>query len=139
MILADKRRLMQVITNLATNASKYAGGVTEIEVRHAPGGIEIVITDSGPGIALADRVRIFERFARGVTAAGKRGSDQGTGLGLSLVSEHLRLHKGRIRVEDRADGHVGSSFVVYLPGEPVSIYDAEAHFESAGIGGGGEP
>lgn len=134
-ILADKRRLMQVITNLATNAAKYAGGVTEIEVRHADGGIDIVVTDAGPGIDAADRVRIFERFARGVTA-GKRGSDQGTGLGLALVNEHLRLHNGHITVEGRADSEAGSSFVVYLPGQPVSVYDAEEHFEAAGIGGG---
>ncbi|MGD9754739.1 MAG: ATP-binding protein [Acidimicrobiia bacterium] len=132
-IMADKRRLVQVLSNLAVNAQRYAGGVTEVGVTRARGGVEIAVVDSGPGVPLADRIRVFDRFARGITA-NKRGSDTGTGLGLSLVAEHMRLHGGTVRVEDRLDGGAGARFVVYLPATPVSIYDTEADFEAAGIG-----
>lgn len=132
-IMADKRRLVQVLSNLAVNAQKYADGVSEITVTRARGGIEIGVIDSGPGVPLEDRVRVFDRFARGVTA-GRRGSDQGTGLGLALVSEHVRLHGGTVRVEDRLDGLAGARFTVFLVATPVSIYDSEADFEAAGFG-----
>lgn len=132
-IMADKRRLVQVLSNLAVNAQRYAGGVTEVAVTRARGGVEIAVVDAGPGVPLEDRIRVFDRFARGITA-NKRGSDSGTGLGLSLVAEHMRLHGGTVRVEDRLDGAAGARFVVYLPATPVSIYDTEADFEAAGIG-----
>lgn len=132
-IMADKRRLLQVLSNLVSNADKHAGGVSELDVGRARGGIELRVQDRGPGVPPEDRERIFDRFARGVTA-GRRGSDQGTGLGLALVSEHVRLHGGTIRVEDRPDGADGACFTVFLPANPVSIYDSEAEFEAAGFG-----
>ena len=133
-IMADKRRLVQVLSNLAQNATKYADGVTEMTVTRARGGVELAVLDAGPGVPATERTRIFDRFSRGVTA-GNRGNDQGTGLGLALVSEHVRLHGGSARVEDRPDGRPGSRFVVYLPATPVSIYDPDEDFEAAGIGG----
>ncbi len=132
-IMADKRRLVQVLTNLTVNAAKYGGGVTDVNATRARGGVEIAVVDNGPGVPLADRIRVFDRFARGVSA-NKRGSTTGTGLGLALVAEHMRLHNGTVRVEDRLDGAPGARFVVYLPATPVSIYDTEADFEAAGIG-----
>ncbi len=132
-IMADKRRLVQVLSNLVSNADKYAEGVSEVDVGRVRGGVELRIMDRGPGVPAEDRDRIFDRFARGVTA-GRRGSDQGTGLGLALVSEHVGLHGGTIRVEDRPDGAAGACFTVFLPANPVSIYDSEADFEAAGFG-----
>ena len=46
---------------------------------------------------------------------GRRGAGTGTGLGLALVAEHVRLHGGRVRVDDRPDGEPGARFVVELP------------------------
>ena len=132
-IMADKRRLVQVLSNLAQNATRYADGVTELTVTRARGGVELAVLDRGPGVPPAERQRIFDRFSRGVTA-GNRGNDQGTGLGLALVSEHVHLHGGTVRVDDRPDGDPGACFVVYLPANPVSIYDTEEDFEAAGIG-----
>lgn len=132
-IMADKRRLVQVLSNLAVNAQKYAGGVAEFTVRRVEGGLELAVLDRGPGVPASDRSHIFDRFARGATA-GNRGNDQGTGLGLALVSEHVHLHGGSVRVEDRPDGSSGACFVVFLPANPVSIYDTEEDFEAAGIG-----
>ena len=68
------------------------------------------------GVPLEERTLIFERFARG-GAAGRRASSDGAGLGLALVDEHVRMHNGRLWVEDRLDGQPGARFVIELPTE----------------------
>ncbi|HUA95032.1 MAG TPA: HAMP domain-containing sensor histidine kinase, partial [Acidimicrobiales bacterium] len=110
----DKRRIDRVIANLVANAAQYAGGATLLAAEPAPGGVRLVVVDHGPGVAPAERHRIFERFYRG-QAAGQRGATDGTGLGLSLVAEHVRLHGGRVWVEGGAHGE--NRFVVELPGD----------------------
>lgn len=126
-ISADKRRLAQVVTNLIDNAKKYGGGATGISFRQIGDCAQIVVEDRGPGVPTEDRKRIFDRFSRTSGDAGRRGTDTGVGLGLSLVSEHVRLHEGRVWVTDRVDGKPGARFVVELPvGE-----DADAHEEMA--------
>ena len=60
-----------------------------------------------------ERALIFERFARGATA-GRRSGSEGAGLGLALVDEHVRMHGGRVWVEDRLDGEPGARFVIEL-------------------------
>ncbi len=114
-VTADKRRLAQVVTNLIDNAMKYGGGATGISFRRIGDCVQIVVEDRGPGVAVDDRKRIFDRFSRAGTDAGRRGTDTGVGLGLSLVAEHIRLHGGRVWVTDRVDGKDGARFVVELP------------------------
>jgi signal transduction histidine kinase len=114
MVLGDKRRLAQVVTNFLGNADRYAEGATLVEVRDGGTHIVIAVEDEGPGVSPAERELVFERFARG-TAARKRGSGDGTGLGLALVDEHVRRHRGRVWVENRLDGKRGARFVVELP------------------------
>lgn len=112
---ADKRRLERVMANLMDNAETYGGGVVRVAAERGDGWVRIAVEDAGPGVPPAERERIFERFARGRGAA--RNWGEGTGLGLALVTEHVRLHSGRAWVEDRAGG--GARFVVELPlGEP---------------------
>jgi signal transduction histidine kinase len=113
---ADKRRIVRVIANLLDNAAKYGGGATSVSLRRADHGIQIAVEDRGKGVPAEDREVIFGRFSRG-GAAGRRGASEGVGLGLALVDEHVRLHGGRVWVEDRADGEVGARFVVELPVE----------------------
>jgi signal transduction histidine kinase len=113
---ADKRRIVRVIANLLDNARKYGDGATSVSLRRVDGGIQIAVEDSGDGVSEEDRPLIFERFSRGASA-GRRGSMDGVGLGLSLVSEHVNLHGGRVWVEDRSDGETGARFVVELPVE----------------------
>jgi len=79
--------------------------------------VHLVVTDEGPGIAAEERQRIFERFYRG-SASGRRGDTEGTGLGLALVSEHVRLHQGEVWAEDGEDGR--HRFVVALPAHATS-------------------
>jgi two-component system sensor histidine kinase MtrB len=110
----DKRRIERVVANLVENAAQYAGGVTRLSVEPAPGGVRLAVIDRGPGVMATERERIFERFYRGQTS-GRRGATEGTGLGLSLVAEHVRLHGGRVWVESGVDDE--NRFVVELPAE----------------------
>ena len=115
---ADKRRLVRVIANLLDNAHKYGEGPTSVSLRRVDDGVQIAVEDAGPGVPTDERSLIFDRFARGA-GAGRRGSGEGTGLGLALVAEHVRLHGGRVWVEDRLDGGEGARFVVELPVLPT--------------------
>lgn len=125
-IRGDRRRLARVVANLIDNARLHGGGgcaitVTEPEGEGEPlGHVWITIEDNGPGVPPEERELIFERFARGAVA-GRRSSSDGAGLGLSLVDEHLRLHGGRVWVEDRLDGEPGARFVLQLPADEVGI------------------
>ena len=74
--------------------------------------VRLVVDDAGPGVAPEEREVVFERFSRG-TQAQRRGSSDGTGLGLSLVREHALGHGGDAWYEDRPGG--GARFVVELP------------------------
>ncbi len=118
----DKRRFERVMANLVENATLYAGGVTRVVVARHPTAIDtparsirVIVEDQGPGVPEADRTHLFERFYRG-SRAGRRESSEGTGLGLSLVAEHVRLHGGAIWIEEAPVR--GSRFVIELPLEP---------------------
>jgi len=106
----DSYRLEQVLTNLFTNAMKYAPGAP-VKVSAVRRGALAVLTvsDRGPGIAQHDRERIFGRFER---ATSER-SVSGLGLGLYISQQIVRAHGGNIRVESHEGG--GASFVVELP------------------------
>ena len=113
-IRIDKRRLARAMANLLDNAHRYGGGPTAIVLEQDSGCLRIAVEDEGPGIPEAERTAIFDRFSRGA-ASGQRGDDGGTGLGLSLVHEDIRLHGGQVWVESRPDGHAGARFVIELP------------------------
>ncbi len=97
----DARALELVTQNLVDNALKYAPGTSEvaIEVRQSEHGLELVVSDHGPGISPDRRERVFERFER----AGETDTP-GTGLGLALVRELARAHGGDARIVDSANG-----------------------------------
>ncbi|HZU72788.1 MAG TPA: HAMP domain-containing sensor histidine kinase [Acidimicrobiales bacterium] len=115
-IRADKRRLERVLANLLDNADAHGGGAVRVAVEPGPaGGVVIAVDDAGPGVPVEAREAVFERFARG-PAAGDRSRWQGVGLGLSLVAEHVRLHRGSVGVEDSPEG--GARFSVELPADP---------------------
>ena len=122
-IRGDRRRLARVIANLVDNGRAYGGGELEISVfvpddEEPPSQVWITVEDHGLGVPLEERDLIFERFARGVVAGRRSGSD-GAGLGLSLVDEHVKLHRGRVWVEERHDGSEGACFIIELPAERV--------------------
>jgi len=122
-VLVDKVRFFRVIDNLLANAANYADGATgvEVAVHHDDEDgdrVRISVEDGGSGVPPEEREVIFDRFSRG-REGGNRGADSGTGLGLALVDEHVRLHNGRVWVEDRPDGQQGARFVVELPMLPA--------------------
>ena len=112
LVLADRRRLDRTVTNLLDNADKYGGGPVRVAVTCDGARARLEVDDAGPGVPAGQREQIFERFARGAYA-GRRGIDQGTGLGLALVAQHVRRHGGAVWVEERPGG--GARFVVELP------------------------
>ena len=123
LVRADKGRLVRVINNLLDNARKYGGGATRVELRRTPDGLQLAVEDHGPGVPAEERELVFARFSRGA-GSNRRAGSEGVGLGLSLVTENVALHKGRVWVEDRPDGEPGARFVVELPvawDEPVEI------------------
>jgi two-component system sensor histidine kinase MtrB len=112
-VLGDRRRLEQVVSNLVDNAEGHGRGLVRVAVCHAERVVRLEVDDAGPGVPAADRERIFERFAR-VSDRDRRVEDTGSGLGLALVAQHVRLHSGRVWVTDRPGG--GARFVVELGG-----------------------
>ena len=106
------------MANLLDNAQKYAEGATAVSLRRVDDRVQIAVEDDGPGIPDDERDIVFERFARG-GGAGRRGSGEGVGLGLALVAEHVRLHGGRVWVEERSEDSTGARFVVELPVLPT--------------------
>jgi len=114
MVRGDRVKLGQVFTNLLTNAVKFNrdGGRIALAGRRAAGGfVEIEIVDSGIGIPQEEQEKIFERFYQ--VESGPRRRYEGTGIGLSIVRDILRLHGGSIRVHSVPDE--GSTFVFTLP------------------------
>ena len=129
-VRVDKRRFGRVIANLLDNAQRYAGGATAITIERVDDKVNIAVEDRGNGVPLDERDIIFDRFSRGAEG-GNRSSDSGVGLGLALVDEHVRLHGGRVWVDDRRDGEIGARFVVELPIlEPVTDSTAESIVEN---------
>ncbi len=125
-IHGDRRRLARVVANLIDNARNHGGGGATVSVGHDPDGsdhVRIAVEDHGPGVPPEERTLVFERFARGAMA-GRRATSEGAGLGLALVDEHVRMHGGRVWVDDRADGEAGARFVIELPAEMIELDDA---------------
>lgn len=112
-ILGEPNQISQVVTNLITNALNYteAGQVVVTVQTGENGHVELLVSDTGIGIANDEKALIFERFYRGRHVA--KSDIAGTGLGLGIVAEILSLHNGEIMVEDNLPR--GSCFIVRLP------------------------
>lgn len=93
---ANALLLREALANVIDNAIKYTGRGGEITVRVRADGehVLIIVSDNGPGIAAADRARVFERFVRATD------QDEGCGLGLSIVREVVAQHGGTVTLED---------------------------------------
>lgn len=111
-LTGDLARLKQVMVNLVSNAVKYnhEGGQVDIEVQAREDELNVVVRDTGKGIAEKDLPHIFEKFYR-VDESDKQG--KGTGLGLSIVKHIVEMHGGTISVQS-VRGQ-GSTFAFTLP------------------------
>ncbi len=113
-ISADRERLQQVILNLLTNSVKFTPDNGEIEVilTKQADALELRISDNGRGIAPEFLPHVFERFRQADSSYTRRVG--GLGLGLSIASHLVNLHKGTIRAESEGIG-CGTTFIVTLP------------------------
>jgi signal transduction histidine kinase len=112
-VQADRDVLLRVLCNLVDNGLKFTpkGGKVWIEVGPEPDALRFEVVDTGRGIPLKDRTRIFEKF----TQVQRRGmARKGSGLGLAFCRMAVEAHGGRIWVEDGPVGK-GSRFVFLLP------------------------
>ncbi len=109
---ADERLIERLVHNLVANALKFTpkGGLVLVEASAAgPDRLELVVTDTGPGIPEGQRAAVFEKFRQLDTNLPK----SGFGLGLSICAKIVKLHKGEIWVQPAKTG--GAQFVVRLP------------------------
>jgi two-component system sensor histidine kinase QseC len=109
----DAGALHSIVTNLIDNALRYTGegGHIQVEIVSGNGMITLRVCDDGPGISIAERERVFDRYYR-VTGTVVSGS----GLGLAIVKQAVARMRGTIRLEDGLHGK-GCAFVVEWPTE----------------------
>ncbi|WP_244929064.1 ATP-binding protein [Nocardioides sp. W7] len=113
---ADPQRITQALLQLAGNAVKHTavGDTVALGSSYDEGVARLWVRDTGPGVPVVDRTKIFERFGRSSVSE----DDEGFGLGLSIVAAIVAAHDGTVSVED-ADPP-GALFVVVLPARPTN-------------------
>ena len=113
-VCGDARRLQQVFWNLLVNAVKFtpAGGRIAVTVCGSEADVEVRVADTGQGIAPGFLPQVFDRFAQ--AEGGIAGGRGGLGIGLALVRDLVRLHKGKVTAESPGEGQ-GATFTVSLP------------------------
>ena len=111
-VYVDPELWERVVLNLVSNAFKYSheGSIT-VDIRETDHTVEVRVTDTGVGIAEDQQEKIFDRFHRIENSGGR--SLEGTGIGLAMVRELVRLHQGAIGVTSKPGE--GSTFVVTIP------------------------
>jgi signal transduction histidine kinase len=115
LIRADPRRLQQIIWNLLSNAVRFTptGGRVDVSVRKAGDAtIDIIVTDTGCGIAPEFLPHIFERFRQGDSSTTR--THGGLGLGLAIVRDLVDMHGGTVFAESLGEG-LGTRITVQLP------------------------
>lgn len=127
-ITGDRRRLSQAVMNLLRNAVQFtpSGGTIELIADGDADAARIAVSDTGPGVAPADRTRIFDRFQRSAEPEGN-----GMGLGLPLARQFVEAHGGTISL--RSEPGAGSEFTITLPrtAEQRADYLARPQSETA--------
>ena len=114
-VAGDGDKIRTVIDNLMSNAIKYSprSGTIEIQLVEQDGFAVLDVSDHGPGIAPAERERVFDSFYSG--KAPPDGKVKGSGLGLAIAREYALAQSGRLEVLDRSDGQRGVRFRLRLP------------------------
>jgi len=109
----DNDALRQILLNLLDNAIKYGPASQRVQVAltEHPSGIQISVSDQGPGIPRIDRERVWRGYYR--LDRERRSAIAGTGIGLAVVRELVARHGGKTWVEESCDG--GARFVVEFP------------------------
>ncbi len=129
-VSGDPDRLQQVVTNLLSNAIKFTpkGGRVEVRLARVSSHVEIVVSDSGPGIPAQSLPHIFDRF-RQVDSSSTR-QHAGLGIGLAVVRHLVELHGGTVEAKSGEGG--GASFTVKLPLLPIHAVTPASEHPTAG-------
>ena len=108
-VFGDKNRLRQVFVNIIDNALKYsdAGDTVTVEASEADGDVVITVSDTGMGIAREDLPHVTQKFFKANLSRG------GSGIGLAVANEIVRLHEGRLSIESVQE--VGTTVTIWLP------------------------
>ncbi len=128
----DSILLQQVLVNLLENAAKYTPDATSIVIaaHRSEGGVELVVSDEGPGLPPGEELRIFDKFYRA-----EKGRGGGVGLGLTICKGIVTAHGGRIWAESRVAPERGAAFHFTLPieGDPPTLDALEPSRRPEGI------
>ena len=116
-IQVDQDRLQQCLAALIDNALAYGEGVIELSAESLGGHVVLHVQDHGPGIPVQERDRVIQRFQRGTTATGSRGS----GLGLALVQQLVALMDGVLRIADAEGGGADLQLWFKASGRPPAL------------------
>ncbi|MEZ4295965.1 MAG: HAMP domain-containing sensor histidine kinase [Polyangiaceae bacterium] len=113
MVTIDQGRILQVLSNLLSNALKHSppGGTVTVEVAATAERVRVRVIDEGPGIPAEFRSRIFGRFAQADTSSARKIA--GAGLGLYIARQLIEHHHGELGFED--DRSAGAAFFFELP------------------------
>jgi two-component system sensor histidine kinase GlrK len=129
-LTADREKLKLILDNLISNAVKFTpdGGTIMLRAAYDDEGRHLLldVADSGPGIPVDERPRIFEAFYQGATPQG--GLVRGTGIGLSVVQEFVHAHGGSIEIVDGE--FAGAHFRVCLPLAPARAGSHDSAYHS---------
>jgi two-component system phosphate regulon sensor histidine kinase PhoR len=114
----DRAAMAEAVLNLLVNAHKYSGDDKRIFLgaRDVEGGVEITVRDNGIGIPRPEQEKVFEPFHRVDSRLRAQGS--GVGLGLAIVGDTVRAHRGRIALS--SEPGLGSTFTIFLPAVPAA-------------------
>ncbi|HEY4439075.1 MAG TPA: HAMP domain-containing sensor histidine kinase [Candidatus Elarobacter sp.] len=114
-VIGNRDEIYEALANIVDNAIKYAPGsrIGIVARAAAPGGVEIAISDQGPGIHPDDRAGIFDRFFRGST----RGDVEGSGLGLAIAKRAVERAGGTLVLGETSEN--GTTFVLRLRADEV--------------------
>ena len=134
-VYVDRDMWEKVVSNLLSNAFKFTfEGAVTVTLKPVDGAAELRVRDTGVGIPEDQRTRVFERFHR-IEGTQAR-TYEGTGIGLALVQELIKLHGGHVRVESTVGE--GSTFIVTIPlgtaHLPAERIQAARSLASTGIG-----
>ncbi len=128
-VLFDRDRITQVLTNLISNAIKFAdGGSISISTLHRKNGIKVSVRDTGIGISRADLPRIFDAFEQ--LEGGAVTTKRGTGLGLAISKEIIEMHDGSIWAESELGKGTTIHFILPFK-EPKLTEDITSHEENS--------
>lgn len=125
LLLADERRLRQIILNLGSNAVKFTddGGTVTIGAAAGPDGFVVTVSDSGIGMTAEDMVRVMEPFVQADTRLSRK--YEGSGLGLPLTKALVGAHGGVLRLDSEVGR--GTTVTVTFPPSRIVHDDTAAH------------